>query len=134
MRNRVIFSALIAICVVCGLVGCDKNPVDPYELLSGTVISEDSLPLRGIHISKYLDKELEDFVDDAITDEKGYYVSKDAYRYVEGEKMDTILIYVVADDPRKVYESDTIETQLIYTPSQSRGSAKADFVLKKKEQ
>ena len=46
--------------------------------------------------------------------------------------MDTILIYLVADDLREVYERQVVEAKLIYTPSLSIGSAKADIVMKKK--
>ena len=134
MRNKVIFSAIIALCVVCGLAGCDKNPIDPYELVSGTVTNEEGQALKGIQVSKYLDKELKDLVDYTFTLEDGSYFMKDAYRYVEDEGMDTILIYLVAEDAHEVYERQVVETQLIYTPSLSMGSAKADIVMKKKEQ
>ena len=130
MKNKIYFATVLALFCLAALTSCDKNPVQPYETVSGKVTDTDGNPLKGIQITKYLDQELKDKTDVTKTVEDGtFYMNENSF-YVDEE--DTVTIYLKAEDPKGIYLSKTVPAQMIYSKETTIGQAKADIVLEKK--
>lgn len=130
MTRNIFFATLIAIFFLAGLTSCDKNPVQAYEVVSGKVTDQDGNALKGIKVSKFLDKELKDMTDWTMTVENGsFYMNENSF-YVE--ENDTVTIYLLAEDPADKFLSKTVPVQMVYDPKTTIGLANADIELEKK--
>ena len=130
MKNKIFFATVLALICLAALTSCDKNPVQPYETVSGKVTDTDGNPLKGILITKYLDQELKDKTDVTKTVEDGtFYMNENSF-YVDEE--DTVTISLKAEDPKGIYLSKSVPAQMIYSKETTIGQAKADIVLEKK--
>ena len=134
MKNKVFF--VLALMGAFALVAC-KNDNAPYwdqghEVVSGMVYSEDSLPLRGIQITKFADEQLQYYGSVSYSDAEGHYCIDELSRSHNGDPTE---FYLVVKDTTGVYQSQTIQAQMNYTyfPVQDEyvGSAEINIMMRK---
>ena len=130
-----LFCLIPALCAL-ALVAC-KNDNAPYwdhghEVVSGMVYSEDSLPLRGIQITKFADEQLQYYGSVSYSDAEGHYCIDELSRSHNGDPTE---FYLVVKDTTGVYQSQTIQAQMNYTyfpiQDQSVGSAEINIMMRK---